>query len=145
MTQARLLQAELFQMICPCLHHLGARLQIERVVVSRAGVVTFLMAQLKLDVLMREALLVKNRGATPRNPCPVIRLRYPIRYSANSSVLLLIGFCGFTSPGNTNSRLNEISFSFSRTSIACVLQRDDVRRFHLHSFGPGYPNVRFRS
>ena len=63
----------LLQKVGPVLHHLGARLQVERVVVGCADGVARRVGKLQFDVLMRVTLLMQEVEATPRKPCPVMR------------------------------------------------------------------------
>jgi|GEM_PF-5672604 len=52
------LLTKMVEMIRPCLHHPGTRLQIHGMVVGRADSISLLMGELQFDVLMRPALLV---------------------------------------------------------------------------------------
>src|SRR5665213_4628725 len=61
-TEAKHLAATLglLQIIGPVLHHLGARLQVQRMVVGRADSIARRVGKLQLDMLMRVPLLMQN-------------------------------------------------------------------------------------
>ena len=55
-----LLGALRIQVIGPRLHHLSTRLQVKRMIVGCARIVSLLVRELQLDVLMRPTMLVQN-------------------------------------------------------------------------------------
>src|SRR6185437_448449 len=58
----------LLQKICPILHHLGAGLQVQRVVIGSTHCVTWSMGQLQFDVRVIVALFVEDGGSDAPKP-----------------------------------------------------------------------------
>ena len=87
------------QEVGPILHHLGAWLQIEGVIIGGAHGVTWRVGKLQFDVVMVIALLVQDVDAKPRKPWPVMRPLYPIRSNAFRIVMLDMDFLESCSPG----------------------------------------------
>ncbi len=69
----------LLQEVRPLLHHLRARFQVKGVIIGSTHRISWSVRELQLDVFVHVTLVMEQRGASPRKPCPVIRPLNPIR------------------------------------------------------------------
>ncbi len=108
------------QKVRPVLHHPGAWLQIEGVVVSRAHCIPGSMGKLQLDMVMRVTLLVQDGGRQPAKAVAGHAAFVAHALQSFQDGVVAHRLLALRSPGKSHSPFPVNSRNISSTSRACL-------------------------